>query len=346
MPARNATLDEVVAALGRPDVLTPEQLREVQNSLRHQASSAQSLVLSLVERDWITRFEAELLLSGDGPEPGSNRYRLLERLGEGGVCRVFKSLDRRTGRVVALKVLRARTSQQPENVLRFQREIRAALKLDHPNVVKALDGQASDQVSYLAMEYVIGQDLGRLVHHHGPLPVSRACDYLRQAALGLQHAHEHGLIHRDIKPQNLLLTEPGRVVKVLDLGLVRVLPDTEAGLSKTVTAEGIPLGTPDYMAPEQARDPRRVDVRADIYSLGCTLYFLLLGEPPFAGGTAMQKLFRHQREEPPPLHRLRPAIPPALSVFAARLTAKKPEERFATPAQVAGALAPFCDPAG
>ncbi|MCI0464492.1 MAG: SUMF1/EgtB/PvdO family nonheme iron enzyme, partial [Gemmataceae bacterium] len=188
-------------------------------------------------------------------------------------------------------------------------------------------------------------DLAGLVARHGPLPVERACGYARQAALGLQHAHEKGLVHRDVKPSNLMVT-PRHVVKILDLGLARLSLGTEGGSGgSALTQEGALMGTPDYLAPEQARDAHVVDGRADLYSLGCTLYFLLTGRPPFPGGSLAHKLLRHQQDEPPAPEAARADLPPALVAVLRRLLAKRPEDRYARAADVAAALAPFC-PAG
>jgi len=188
------------------------------------------------------------------------------------------------------------------------------------------------------MEYVEGTTLSRLVHEKGPLPVGQACNYIRQAADALQHAHEHGLVHRDLKPSNLLLTPDGQV-KMLDLGLARLREEPPPG--DEVTTVGRMLGTPDYMAPEQATDPRRADVRSDLYSLGCTLYFLLAGRPPFPFGTPTDKAIKHATEDPLPVRQLRPDVPPELAAVLDRLLAKDPARRYPTPAALGAALEPF-----
>jgi serine/threonine-protein kinase len=193
---------------------------------------------------------------------------------------------------------------------------------------------------YFAMEYVRGTDLGKLVQLSGPVPLRQAGDYIRQAALGLQHVHEHGLVHRDVKPQNLLVSPTG-VVKILDLGLAR-LREPQAGLPApaNLTREGIVIGTPDYLAPEQAQDARSVDIRADIYSLGCTFHYLLTGQPPFPGGSVAQKLMRHQKEKLPAMP-VRPGVNPPIKGVLETMMAKRPDDRYQTPAEVASALAPF-----
>ena len=191
------------------------------------------------------------------------------------------------------------------------------------------------------MEYVErGMDLARLVKEKGPLPVARACEYIRQAALGLQHAHERGMVHRDVKPHNLILSADGTVVKVLDMGIARLEgPSAADDQSSTMTQTGAVMGTPDYLSPEQATNSHTADIRADIYSLGCTFYFLLAGNVPFPGGALGYKLVRHRMEEPAPLEKLRPGVPPWTAQVVRKMMAKKPEDRFQTPAEVAAALA-------
>jgi serine/threonine protein kinase len=226
--------------------------------------------------------------------------------------------------------------------------MQAAQQLNHPNIVKAIDVDLSGQRHYFAMELVDGVDLQRIVELTGPLPVFRACQYARQAALGLQHAHELGLVHRDIKPANLLLVDPDHQIKILDFGLTRLTLTKGSGVDLNLTVEGSLIGTADYLAPEQARNPSGVDIRADIYSLGCTLFFLLAGSPPFPSGSALQKVYKHQREEPnPSLVEIRPEVSTELASVVKRMMAKLPEERFRFPAAMAAALAPFArDPQG
>src|SRR5262249_39480336 len=234
------------------------------------------------------------------------RYRILEVLGAGGMGMVYKALHRLMERPVALKVIRRELIGDPAAVERFRREACGAASLAHANIVPAHDAEKAGDVHFLVMEYVEGTSLARLVAARGPLPVIQASDYARQACLGLQHAFERGMVHRDIKPQNLMLTPQGRI-KILDFGLARfareVAPGGEArppprpsGPSPDPTAltqTGTVMGTPDYIAPEQVRDPHAADIRADIYSLGCTLYFLLSGRVPFPGPSALDKLMAH-----------------------------------------------------
>jgi serine/threonine protein kinase len=254
---------------------------------------------------------------GQTPAPlGTIRtYQLLEKLGEGGMGKVYKALHTDLGKVVALKVVASKQLDDARAVVRFKREMKAVGKLEHPNIVRALDAGEDGGRHYLMMEYVEGRDVGKLVERLGPLPVADACAIVRQAALGLQHAHEHGLVHRDIKPSNLLLAvgRPGEegVVKLADFGLA-LLVDRGGEAGSELTGEGQMMGTFDYMAPEQAGDTHQVDIRADLYSLGATLYKLLCGAAPFAGKnyrTPLQKVTALVQEQVPPLATRRTAGP-------------------------------------
>ena len=258
---------------------------------------------------------------------------------------VFKARNWKLGRAVALKVVRKDRLVRDEAVQRFRREIRAAAQLAHPNVVHAFDASEEGGVFFFAMEIVAGADLSRVVKERGPLPVALACDVVRQAALGLQHAHERGLVHRDVKPSNLLLSAPGEVVKVLDLGLALLCRRSETGEeSGTLTQHGTLMGSLDYIAPEQARDSHTVDHRADLYSLGCTFYFLLTGKPPFPAGAMSAKLAAHLFDEPTPVEQLRPDTPPAVAAVVRKLMAKKPDDRYQTAGEVAAVLAALLHP--
>src|SRR5581483_8080916 len=229
----------------------------------------------------------------------------------------------------------------PEAVERFGREVKAAAKLDHPNIVKAYDAERAGDLQLLAMEYVEGLSLADVLAKKGPLPIPNACHYVRQAALGLQHAHEKGMVHRDLKPHNLMLTPKG-VVKILDFGLAKLVSERQK--QGGLTHDNAVMGTPQYLAPEQATDSKSADIRADIYALGCTLYDLLAGRPPFAGDNPIQVVIAHIEQAPPPLEGLRPDVPPALAALVARMLAKDPAQRPQTPKEVADALAPFAKP--
>lgn len=270
------------------------------------------------------------------------RYRLLDWLGAGGMGVVFKAEHRLMGRPVALKVISRRLTADPAAVRRFRREVRAAARLDHPNIVRAYDAEQAGELHFLVTEYVEGEDLARHVAGRGPLPVAAACGYAAQAAAGLQHASEAGLVHRDVKPQNLLLTPQGRV-KVLDFGLAGFAADN--GPPGSLTEYGQVLGTPDYCSPEQLGDARQADARSDVYSLGCTLYFLLTGGPPFPDGSPLQKIAAHLGQHPRPLSEVRTDVPEAVARVVARMLAKDPADRFQTPAEVREALDAAVGPA-
>ncbi len=265
-------------------------------------------------------------------------YELLGKLGEGAMGTVFKARHVKLKRIVALKVLRATRINDEASLARFAREIEAVGKLNHPNIVRAHDAGESDGVHFLVMELVDGIDVHRLVKQCGPLRISDACEIVRQTALGLQHAHEHGLVHRDIKPSNLLITAGGEV-RVLDLGLALLEDDPRA--QEELTNTGQVMGTVDYMAPEQASDSHQVDRRADVYSLGCTLYRLLTGQAPFGGpkyNTPARKLMAHAQATPEPLESLRDDVPNELIELLGRMIAKSPSERPDTADDVAHAL--------
>jgi hypothetical protein len=265
------------------------------------------------------------------------RYRVLEVLGSGGMGTVYKAVHRVMDRVVALKVLHRRFTAHPDFVERFRQEARTLARLSHPHIALAHDAEQAGDLHFLVMEYVPGMSLDRFVAQRGPLGVAEACDSVRQAALGLQHAFENGITHRDVKPQNLMRTPDGRV-KVLDFGLAQLA--RESGEEQERPSEGF-AGTPDYTAPEQARDPASADIRADVYGLGCTLRFLLTGQPPFPGGSTLQKLMAHQERRPSPLSQLRGDVPASLTALLERMMAKDPALRPTTPAEVVRALAPF-----
>jgi WD40 repeat protein/tRNA A-37 threonylcarbamoyl transferase component Bud32 len=266
------------------------------------------------------------------------RYLVEELLGAGGMGAVYRARHRLMERAVAVKVMRPELLAHAHAVERFRQEVRTAAALDHPNIVRAYDAEQAGGLHLLVMEYVEGASLDRVLKRAGPLPVAEACDAVRQAAGGLQYAHEQGLVHRDLKPANLMRTPRG-LVKILDFGLAGIAREGESG--GRLTRTGAVLGTPDYMAPEQANDAGAADVRADIYSLGCTLYELLTGRPPYPGGKAIDKIVGHFTALARPLAELRPGLPAGLAEVVGRMMAKEPADRYQTPAEVARALEPF-----
>jgi formylglycine-generating enzyme required for sulfatase activity/tRNA A-37 threonylcarbamoyl transferase component Bud32 len=312
-------------------------MEEVVGPMRQNCATAKELAAECVRRGWLTEFQSEQLLVDQGKHLLLGPYELLARLGQGGMGEVFKARHRLLNRVVALKITRKELLSDPTNERRFLREIQATARLKHPNIVTVHDASRIGDTHFFAMEYIEGSDLARIVRQQGPVLVTRACEYIRQAALGLQHAFEQELVHRDIKPSNLLLTADGTLVKILDMGVARCC-DMEGS---DLTATGSVVGTPDYLAPEQATNSRSVDIRADIYSLGCTLYTLLAGHPPFPEGSSLEKALKHLHDQPAPIRKQRPEVPPEVALILEKMMAKKPAARYQQPIEVAHALEPF-----
>jgi tRNA A-37 threonylcarbamoyl transferase component Bud32 len=270
------------------------------------------------------------------------QYEVVRELGRGGMGVVYLAKNKLMDRPEVLKVVHKRYLDQPGMIERFLREIRSAAHLSHPNVVTAYAALQVGELMVFAMEYVEGEDLAKVVKLRGPLPVANACYYAKQVALGLQHAFEKGMVHRDIKPQNLILASDGKkhIVKVLDFGLAKLTRlDDETGYD--LTGVGMMMGTPDYIAPEQTVDAAKADIRADIYSLGCTLHFLLIASPPFKGKSLYELLQAHHSREPTPLDQIRAEVPAELAAVVGKMMAKEPARRYQQPVEVARALAPF-----
>jgi serine/threonine-protein kinase len=316
------------------DDLVPHTRLAEARRIRPRFATAADYLAELVRRACLTPLQARWLARGRSPVVGP--FAVLDRLGRGGSASVFLAHHRRMRRVVALKLLRPKDDRARA---RFGREAAALGALDHPHVVHAYDAGEDRGLLWLAMEYVPGPDLARLTREKGRLEARWACEYVRQAALGLQHVHDCGLVHRDVKPANLALTDDRRTVKVLDVGLAkhRVVADGNAGLTKPKVI----LGSLDYVAPEQAVDPRRAGPRADQYALGATLYHLLTGTVPFPGGHRTGKGLLRLLEEPVPVEQLRSDLPAGLPEVVRRLMARRPHDRFASADAAAAALAPF-----
>jgi serine/threonine protein kinase len=288
----------------------------------------------------LTYFQGEQFLLGKWRGFTIGKYKLLERIGFGGMGQVFLCEHMHMRRRVAIKVLPPAKADDPAAIGRFYREARAAGSLDHPNIVRTHDIDQDGNLHFLVMEYVDGNSLLEVVKRRGPLDPYRAANYIQQASCGLQHAFLAGVIHRDIKPGNLLLERTG-VVKILDMGLARFYTDEDDPLTLKYDERSV-LGTADYVAPEQTVNSHNVDTRADIYGMGATFYFILTGQPPFPDGTVAHKLLCHQTKEPTPIRELRPQVPELLVAVVNKMMAKTLAERFQTPAEVFDALTPFC----
>jgi serine/threonine protein kinase len=293
----------------------------------------------LVKKGVLTKYQAEQLLQGRIANLYLGKYKILELLGRGGMGAVFLCEHKTMRRRVALKVLSTAKTKDASLVERFHREARAVGALNHPNIVQAYDVDSVGKTHYLVMEYVEGINLHDLIRKVGPLPVERAANYISQAADGLQHAFGAGLVHRDIKPPNLLLNRQG-IVKVLDMGLALFFKDDTDNLTAKFDSTTV-LGTIDYLAPEQSMDSHAVDIRADIYSLGATLYYLLTSKTPFGDAPLAQKLLMINMREPKPIRQVREDIPEALAVVIAKMLAKSPDDRYQRPEEVSAALAPW-----
>jgi serine/threonine-protein kinase len=313
---RPAFLDAVAAA----GLLSPGQLEKATAALPADAATAAQVARYLVQTGVLTAFQADRVLAGRTDGFVLGQYVVLEQIGRGTTARVYKARHRAMQRPVAVKVLSPHLTRTPAARTAFDRQVRAAARLNHPNVVTTYDANEVGDRSYVVLEYVDGPSLETLVRERGPLTVPQACDFVRQAAWGLQHGHERGLVHGDVKPSDLLAARPSAaapacVLKVADFGLARL--------------GGCP-SAPDYAAPD-----RDADARSDLYSLGCVFHFLLTGRPPFSDGTPAMKARRHKADAPARVDRLRPDVPPAVADVVQKLLAKDPAARFATAAELA-----------
>lgn len=356
----------LIDALRETALLSRERFHEVVRLANGRCSEARPLAKILVQRGWLTIYQINQILCGRANQLVVGPYHVIDRLGQGGLSSVFHARHSVHEWEVALKVIQPEVIANAEGRRQFLGEMEAMARLEHPNIVQFCDTDEVGDTFYYAMEYVEGTDLGKYVRLTGQLPIAEACNYIRQTALGLQHAHERNLIHRDIKPVNLYLThvpvakavretndwssrqkqepkkKPPALIKILDWGLASLRSPRGMAGEQMIEhiAKGV-IGTADYLSPEQARNAQAVDIRGDIYSLGCTFYYLLTGQAPFPTGSLMQKVLQHQNAEPEPLEAFREDVPWEVSLILKRMMAKQPERRFQTPAGVGLALLPF-----
>jgi serine/threonine-protein kinase len=296
-----------------------------------------------IEREPVSESAARILQGRILPGDHLGHFELVEYVGGGGMGRVFRAVDPRLARTVALKVLPPEQSADHETLLRFQNEAQSAARLDHDNIARVYYVGEDRGLHYIVMEFIEGVNVRRLVDSRGPLGLAEAVSYTLQVADALTHAASRNVVHRDIKPSNLLITPEGQA-KLIDMGLARFQQTDDGALD--LTASGVTLGTFDYISPEQARDPRNADVRSDIYSLGCTFFYMLTGRPPFLGGTMLQKLLQHQADQPPDVRQFRPELPEDVPRILRKMLAKDPRHRYRTPAELVEDLLALVKSAG
>lgn len=334
------TVEQLLDLIKRSGLVERDQLAKIIAEIKssgERPTEPEDLAQRFIDAGLLTRWQADKLLEGRHRGFFLGKYKLLGHLGTGGMSSVYLAEHVLMRRRVAIKVLPQKRVNDSSYLQRFYREARAAAALNHPNIVLAHDVDHDGGNHFLVMEYVEGSDLQVMVKRDGPLDYVQAANYIYQAAKGLEHAHRSGLIHRDMKPANLLVDQRG-TVKVLDLGLARFSGEEEGKASLTVAYDENVLGTADYLAPEQALNSHEVDHRVDVYSLGCTFYFLLMGHPPFPEGTIAQRIMKHHTEEPTPIRQERPDVPGDLAEICQKMMAKKVENRYQTAQEVVDAL--------
>jgi len=327
-------LDQFVQWLADSGLMTQGEIDSVLGSLppSDKPQSGEDLAKLLYRRGKLTKYQAEALYKGKTKGLVMGNYVVLDKIGQGGMGQVYRARHCRMNREVALKVLPSTFMNSQDAVKRFQREVEAAARLNHANVVTAHDADESNGLHFLVMEYVKGLDLSELVREKGPQPLGRAIEYTVQAAKGLEYAHGEGIVHRDIKPSNLLLDSKG-TVKILDMGLARFEQEAKGDdttKEARMTQTGQTLGTVDYLSPEQAMNARAADQQSDIYSLGCTFYYLLTGQPVYGGESLTERLMAHSTKEIPSLSKRRKDVPPALDKIFQKMVAKQTKDRYRT----------------
>jgi serine/threonine protein kinase len=328
------SVDSFLKTVLRSGVLDREQLRDgLRDMPLDRRSDPEAVADHLVETGKLSRFQAGKLLRGMAVGLVLGPFHVLAPIGKGGMGTVYLARDSRSQMLVALKVLPPKRAREEQRVLtRFRREMEMCRRVAHPHLAWAYEVGVCQGVYYIALEYIPGKSLYRLVNDEGPLEVGRAARLFSEVASALDHAHNQGLIHRDLKPSNIIITPHGHA-KVLDLGLALVQGEAPAD-REVIGGRGYVVGTMDYIAPEQAENAAKVDPRSDIYGLGCTLYFALTGQPPFPGGSALEKIQRHRNDDPVPVPQLNPAVPPGFIGLLRKMMAKNPDLRFATAAEL------------
>jgi serine/threonine protein kinase len=329
-------VSQFVDLVKRSGLVDNERLNEALSGVDLLSVNDSGIIASsLTKAGLLTEWQSEKLLQGRHKGFYLGKYKLLNHIGTGGMGSVYLAEHLVMRHRVAIKLLPNHLASQTSYLERFHQEARASAKLNHPNMVKAFDVDHEENIHYLVMEFVDGSDLQAVVSRNGPLPFRTAAEYTRQAATGLDYAHHSGLIHRDIKPANLLVDKTG-TIKILDMGLARFSDESQGSL--TMAYDQKMIGTVDYLAPEQAIDSHKVDARADVYSLGCTLYFMLTGDAPFPQGTIPQRLMQHQSAEPTDIRRSRPDAPDELIAICRKMMAKAASDRYQNADEVAQAL--------
>ncbi|MGD9723752.1 MAG: serine/threonine protein kinase [Pirellulales bacterium] len=331
-------VDQFIDVVKRSGLVDDERLTEVLSYIDESVKDSGVIASAFTKAGLLTEWQSEKLLQGKHKGFHLGKYKLLNHIGTGGMGAVYLAEHRVMRHRVAIKLLPNHMAAQTSYLERFHQEARASAQLNHPNMVRAFDVDKDGEYNYLVMEFVDGSDLQAVVSRQGPLEYHVAANYTRQAAQGLAYAHRVGLIHRDIKPANLLIDKEG-TLKILDMGLARFSDDSQGSL--TMAYDQKMIGTVDYLAPEQALDSHRVDLRADIYSLGCTLYFMLSGDAPFPQGTIPQRLMAHQKEEPADIRKTRPDAPDELLAICRKMMAKKADDRYQTADEIVVALTEY-----
>jgi eukaryotic-like serine/threonine-protein kinase len=355
MPAAPANVKDLSALVVRSKLLSADDLTAALRALKASGTDATDIDAArrlLVAGKHLTEYQAALLLRGHSEGFFLGPYKILELIAKGRMAGVYKAVHE-TGQMVAIKVLPASKARDPEILARFKREGRLLTQLDHPNIVRAFQVGEADGRHYLVLEYLDGETLEDTLERRKKLPVAEAIRIIHQTMAGLQHLHERKMIHRDLKPANLMLVgppakkgeeSPDRTIKILDIGLGKAVFEEASAAPiepNKITADGTLIGTPDYLAPEQARSAKNVDIRADIYTLGCVLFHALTGQPPFPDKSVLNQVMRHANEPPRPLSDFFSEVPGGLQDVMNKLMAKDPAKRYATPHQAAQALSAF-----